>query len=67
MSSVNISINILDDDEFENITETFTISLSTEVPRLEFLNNATITITDNDSKNIQCMMNMCVQRDGDIF
>ena len=52
-TSVDIPISIIDDQEFENITETFTVSLSTEVPRLQLLGEAVVTITDNDSKNIQ--------------
>ena len=52
--SVNIPINIIDDQEFENITETFTVVLSTEVPGLKLLDDAVMTITDNDSKSIQC-------------
>ena len=61
MSSVIIPINILDDDMFENITETFTVALSTEVDRVEFLDNAIITITDNDSENMLCMQKNVIE------
>ena len=53
MTSVDIPINIIDDQEYENITETFTVSLSTEVPRVQLLGDAVVTIQDNDSKSVQ--------------
>ena len=50
VSSVEIPIEIVNDNEFENAIETFTVSLSTEVPRLVLLNEAVVTIRDDDSK-----------------
>ena len=57
--SINIPVEIIDDSIFENIFETFTISLSTEVPRVVLMDNkAAVTIRDNDSKNSVCKL-MC--------
>ena len=58
--SVNIPISIIDDHDFENISEKFTISLSTDVhvPQLELLGDVVVIIQDNDSKSMQ-RWNMC--------
>ena len=52
MTSVDIPINIIDDDEFENMTETFTVVLTTDVPGVELRDDAVMTIRDNDSKSV---------------
>ena len=52
VQSIDIPVEIIDDNIFENIFETFTLCLSTDVPRVILMNNKTVvTIRDNDSKN----------------
>ena len=53
--SIDIPVEIIDDNIFENILETFTLCLSTDVPRVILMNNkAVVTIIDNDSKISVC-------------
>ena len=63
VSSIDIPISIIDDQEFENITETFTVSLSTEVhvPGLKLRGDTVVTIQDDDSKTVLIIMciNVC--------
>ena len=48
MTSVEVSITIIDDDLFEPLFESFTVALSTDIPDLLLDNNATVTIEDDD-------------------
>ena len=54
-SSHIIPIEIIDDDGFEEETESFFAILSTDVPRLQLTTeSAIVNITDTDSKSDTC-------------
>ena len=53
MRSHIVHVGILNDDFFEANIETFTCTLSTDVPRLQLgAQSAIVNITDNDSKRV---------------
>ena len=52
MTSVAVPITIIDDDLFEPLFESFTISLSTDISNLMSDNVATVTIEDDDCEFI---------------
>ena len=53
-----VPVEIIDDDNFEKQTESFSATLSTDVPQLQLnTESAIVNITDNDSESDTCNTN----------